>query len=45
MRNGGMERNEEIDEWAASAVHALLVRCFTRAAEVLAWLADLESWE
>ena len=33
------------DEWAEAALHALLVRCFTRAAEVLAWLEDLESWE
>lgn len=33
------------DEWADAAVHALLVRCFTRAAEVLAWLDDLAEWE
>lgn len=33
------------DEWADKALHALLVRCFSRAAEVLAWLSDLESWE
>ena len=40
-----MDNANEHNEWAASAVHALLVRCFTRAAEVLAWLHDLESWE
>lgn len=33
------------NEWAEAALHALLVRCFTRAAEVLSWLADLEEWE
>lgn len=33
------------NEWADQALHALLVRCFARAAEVLAWLEDLESWE
>lgn len=33
------------DEWAEAALHALLVRCLTRAAEVLAWLEDLASWE
>ena len=33
------------DEWAEAAIHALLLRCMTRAAEVLAWLEDLESWE
>lgn len=33
------------DEWADQALHALLVRCFSRAAEVLAWISDLESWE
>ena len=33
------------DEWAEAAIHALLVRCMTRAAEVLGWLNDLDSWE
>ena len=33
------------EEWADAAVHALLVRCMTRAAEVLVWLDELDSWE
>jgi len=33
------------DEWADAAIHALLVRCMTRAAEVLVWLDELDSWE
>jgi len=33
------------DEWAEAAIHALLVRCMTRAAEVLVWLDELDGWE
>lgn len=33
------------DEWADAAVHALLVRCFTRASQVLDWLKYLDDWE
>ena len=33
------------DEWAEAAIHALLVRCMTRAAEVLVWINELDSWE
>ena len=33
------------DEWADSAVHALLLRCMTRAAEVLVWINELDGWE
>lgn len=30
------------DEWAEQAVHNLLMRCWARACEVLAWLDELE---
>jgi hypothetical protein len=33
------------DEWADAAIHALLLRCMTRAAEVLVWLDELDGWE
>lgn len=42
LRNGGMERNEEINEWAEAAVRALLCKCMQRAFEVLWWM---EEWE
>lgn len=40
-----MSQHNQFPPEVVEAVHALLVRCFTRAAEVLAWLEDLESWE
>ena len=33
------------DEWAEAAIHALLLRCMTRAADVLVWLDELDGWE
>lgn len=33
------------DEWAEAAIHALLLRCMTRAAEVLVWLDEIDGWE
>lgn len=33
------------DEWAEAALHALLLRCWTRADEVLKWIAELDAWE
>jgi len=33
------------NEWADAAIHALLLRCMTRAAEVLVWISELDGWE
>lgn len=45
LRNGGMERNEETNEWARAAVRRMWVRAMRRVAVGLATLAVLEEWE
>lgn len=32
------------DEWAEAALHALLLKCMARAADVLVWLDEIEEW-
>jgi len=33
------------DEWAEAAIHALLLRCMTRAEDVMLWLREMDEWE